>query len=74
MVWICGRGFNQGSIKDRQFNSSYIVQTSILINKPVIIVSINYGLSAMAGSLASKSSHKEKRILDSVANGKRWSG
>ena len=47
MVWIYGGGFTQGSINDPKFNISYIVQTSMHINKPVIAVAINYHLSAM---------------------------
>jgi carboxylesterase type B len=45
LVWIYGGGFRQGSINDREFNTSYIVQNSIAIKKPVIVVSINYRLS-----------------------------
>lgn len=45
MVWIYGGGFRQGSINDHEFNTSYIVQTSINLGKPVIVVSINYRLS-----------------------------
>ncbi|KFY12536.1 hypothetical protein V491_06748 [Pseudogymnoascus sp. VKM F-3775] len=53
MVWIYGGGFRQGSINDREFNTSYMVETSVQIGKPVIIVSINYRLSAF-GFLFSK--------------------
>ncbi|KFY49857.1 hypothetical protein V496_09770 [Pseudogymnoascus sp. VKM F-4515 (FW-2607)] len=53
MVWIYGGGFRQGSINDREFNTSYMVETSVQIGKPVIIVSINYRLSAF-GFLSSK--------------------
>lgn len=45
MVWIFGGGFRQGSANDREFNTSYIVQNSINLGKPVIVVSINYRLS-----------------------------
>ncbi len=45
MVWIYGGGFRQGTNRDPEFNTSYIVQTSIQINHPVIVVSINYRLS-----------------------------
>lgn len=53
MVWIYGGGFRQGSINDREFNTSYMVETSVQIGKPVIIVSINYRLSTF-GFLFSK--------------------
>ena len=46
LVWIYGGGFRQGSINDREFNSSYMVETSLQIGKPVIVVSVNYRLSA----------------------------
>ena len=45
MVWIYEGGFRQGTNRDPEFNTSYIVQTSIRINRPVIAVSINYRLS-----------------------------
>ena len=45
MVWIYGGGYRQGSVNDREFNTSYIVQNSVLIKRPVIVVSINYRLS-----------------------------
>ncbi|KFY81758.1 hypothetical protein V500_11118 [Pseudogymnoascus sp. VKM F-4518 (FW-2643)] len=53
LVWIYGGGFRQGSVNDREFNTSYMVETSVQIGKPVIIVSINYRLSAF-GFLFSK--------------------
>lgn len=46
IVWIYGGGFRQGSINDREFNTSYLVETSVQIGKPVIVVAINYRLSA----------------------------
>ncbi|KAI9745423.1 MAG: hypothetical protein M1818_000957 [Claussenomyces sp. TS43310] len=45
LVWICGGGFQQGSNRDPNFNTSYILQTSVEIGHPVIVVSINYRLS-----------------------------
>jgi triacylglycerol lipase len=45
LVWIYGGGYRQGSINDREFNTSFIVQNSVTIKKPVIVVSINYRLS-----------------------------
>jgi carboxylesterase type B len=47
MVWIHGGGFTQGSINDPKTNTSYIIETSMLINKPVIVASINYRLGAL---------------------------
>jgi carboxylesterase type B len=47
LVWIYGGGFHEGSINDPKFNTSYIIQTSVRINKPVIVVAISYRLSAM---------------------------
>jgi carboxylesterase type B len=45
LVWIYGGGYRQGSVNDREFNTSFIVQNSVTIKKPVIVVSINYRLS-----------------------------
>jgi carboxylesterase type B len=45
LVWIYGGGFVQGSNRDPEFNTSYMVETSMQINKPIIVVSINYRLS-----------------------------
>jgi carboxylesterase type B len=45
LVWIYGGGFAQGSNRAPEFNSSFLLQTSIEIGHPLIIVSINYRLS-----------------------------
>ncbi len=45
LVWIYGGGFAQGSNRDPEFNTSFLLQTSVAIGHPVIIVSINYRLS-----------------------------
>jgi carboxylesterase type B len=45
LVWIYGGGFTQGSNADPMWNLSYIVQTSVENEQPIIAVSINYRLS-----------------------------
>ena len=44
-VWIYGGGFFEGTSLDPRYNLSYVVQQSVLIEKPIIVVSINYRLS-----------------------------
>lgn len=51
LVWIYGGGFAQGSNRDPEFITSFLLQTSIEIGHPVI-VSINYRLNGF-GFLAS---------------------
>ena len=53
LVWFYGGGYRQGSIRDPEFNTSFMVQTSIEIDLPIIVVSINYRLSAF-GFIASQ--------------------
>lgn len=53
LVWIYGGGFRQGAIRDPEFNTSFMVQTSTEIGRPVIVVSLNYRLSGF-GFLNSK--------------------
>lgn len=53
LIWIYGGGYRQGATRDPEFNTSFMVQTSVQIGKPVIVVSINYRLSAL-GFLASR--------------------
>lgn len=53
LVWIYGGGFRQGAIRDPEFNTSFMVQTSVQIGLPVIAVSLNYRLSGF-GFLNSK--------------------
>lgn len=45
LVWIYGGGYNQGSNRDPEFNTSFLLQTSLDIGHPIVIVSINYRLS-----------------------------
>ncbi|KAF2158795.1 hypothetical protein M409DRAFT_31747, partial [Zasmidium cellare ATCC 36951] len=45
LVWIYGGGFTQGSNADPMWNLTYIVQTSVENEQPIVAVSINYRLS-----------------------------
>ncbi|KAK9489388.1 alpha/beta-hydrolase [Lipomyces doorenjongii] len=45
LVWIYGGGYNGGSSADPTYNLSYIVNSSVAIDKPIIAVSFNYRLS-----------------------------
>src|SRR4051794_16156998 len=42
LFWIYGDGFRQGAIRDPEFNTSFMVQTSVEIGIPTVVVSINY--------------------------------
>lgn len=53
LVWIYGGGFTAGGSADGRYNTSYLVNSSVSISKPVITVSINYRLGAW-GFLASE--------------------
>ncbi|KAK5739901.1 hypothetical protein LTR17_004997 [Elasticomyces elasticus] len=53
LLWMYGGGFRQGSNRDPEFNTSYMVQTSMQTGHPLIVVSINYRLSAF-GFIASQ--------------------
>ncbi|KAK5170342.1 uncharacterized protein LTR77_004929 [Saxophila tyrrhenica] len=53
LLWMYGGGYRQGSNRDPEFNTSFMVQTSMEIDQPIIVVSINYRLSAF-GFLASE--------------------
>ncbi|PSN62394.1 carotenoid ester lipase-like protein precursor [Corynespora cassiicola Philippines] len=46
LLWIYGGGWQQGATSDPRYNMSYIVKQSVLINKPVIGISINYRMAA----------------------------
>ncbi|KAF3030899.1 hypothetical protein E8E15_011313 [Penicillium rubens] len=46
MIWIFGGGWSQGATADPRYNMSYIVEQSVLNDKPVLGVSINYRLAA----------------------------
>ncbi|BFZ63811.1 hypothetical protein YB2330_004943 [Saitoella coloradoensis] len=52
MVWIHGGGLWQGGSADHRYNLSFILEQSVLINKPIIAVSFNYRLGGF-GFLAS---------------------
>lgn len=41
-VWIYGGGFDAGGSADPRYNTSYLVNASVAIQKPMIAVSINY--------------------------------
>ncbi|KAF1961893.1 alpha/beta-hydrolase [Byssothecium circinans] len=53
LVWIYGGGFLGGGTADPRYNTSYLVNASISIQKPMIAVSINYRLAGW-GFLASR--------------------
>ncbi|KAF1921074.1 Alpha/Beta hydrolase protein [Ampelomyces quisqualis] len=44
--WIHGGGFSQGGGIDQRYNTSFMVQNSVEIGKPIIAVNVNYRLSA----------------------------
>lgn len=44
--WIHGGGFFEGGGIDQRYNTSFMVQNSVKIGKPIIAVNINYRLSA----------------------------
>jgi carboxylesterase type B len=44
--WIHGGGFTEGGGVDQRYNTSFMVQNSVKIGKPIIAVNINYRLSA----------------------------
>ncbi|KAH9871832.1 hypothetical protein J1614_006089 [Plenodomus biglobosus] len=44
--WIHGGGFTQGGGVDQRYNASFAIENSVKIGKPIIIVNINYRLSA----------------------------
>ncbi|KAF2676326.1 alpha/beta-hydrolase [Lentithecium fluviatile CBS 122367] len=46
LLWIYGGGWQQGATSDPRYNMSYIVQQSVLNDKPVIGISINYRMAA----------------------------
>ncbi|KAF2032635.1 alpha/beta-hydrolase [Setomelanomma holmii] len=52
-VWIYGGGFQAGSTADPRYNTSYIVNASVAINKPIIAVALNYRVGGW-GIVASK--------------------
>jgi carboxylesterase type B len=44
-VWIHGGGFTAGGGVDQRYNASFMVQNSVAIGKPIIVVNFNYRLS-----------------------------
>ncbi|KAL4963720.1 Alpha/Beta hydrolase protein [Aspergillus stella-maris] len=45
LVWIYGGGYIQGSNSDPRYNLTFMVQSSVQMNKPVVAVAINYRLN-----------------------------
>ena len=52
LVWIYGGAFDAGGSADLRYNTSYLVNSSVAINKPIIVVSVNYRVGGW-GFLAS---------------------
>jgi carboxylesterase type B len=44
--WIHGGGFTEGGGVDQRYNTSFMIQNSVAIGKPIVAVNINYRLSA----------------------------
>jgi carboxylesterase type B len=61
--WIHGGGFNQGGGVDQRYNTSFMVQNSVSIGKPIVAVNINYRLSAW-GFLSGSEELKETGALN----------
>ncbi|KAI8680803.1 hypothetical protein LRP88_04422 [Fusarium phalaenopsidis] len=57
-MWIYGGGFTAGGSADPRYNTSYLVNASVSIGKPIIAVSINYRVGGW-GFLASKEMQKD---------------
>ncbi|KAF8846650.1 alpha/beta-hydrolase [Acephala macrosclerotiorum] len=49
LVWIYNGGFDAGGSADPRYNTSYLVNASVAIHKPITIVSINYREVVAAG-------------------------
>ncbi|GAA5939261.1 uncharacterized protein JCM15063_004469 [Sporobolomyces koalae] len=45
--WIYGGGFAMGGSGDRRYNSTWVVQRSVEMEKPIIFVSVNYRVAAL---------------------------
>jgi carboxylesterase type B len=56
--WIHGGGYFMGSGLDKRYNTSFTVENSVKIGKPIMAVTINYRLSAW-GFLAGSEEIKE---------------
>ncbi|GAA6022851.1 hypothetical protein JCM11491_007018 [Sporobolomyces phaffii] len=46
-LWIYGGGYQMGGSGDRRYNSTWVVQRSVEMAKPIIFVSINYRVAAL---------------------------
>jgi carboxylesterase type B len=44
--WIHGGGFTEGGGVDQRYNTSFMVQNSVAMGKPIVAVNVNYRLSA----------------------------
>ncbi|KAL1861430.1 hypothetical protein VTK73DRAFT_7112 [Phialemonium thermophilum] len=53
LVWIYGGGFTAGGSADPRYNTSYLVNASVEMGKPIIAVSLNYRVGGW-GFLASR--------------------
>ncbi|GAA5984602.1 hypothetical protein JCM10908_003417 [Rhodotorula pacifica] len=45
--WIYGGGFQQGGNADQRYNASYVVQRSVEMGKPIMVVQVNYRVAAL---------------------------
>ncbi|GAA5994971.1 hypothetical protein JCM5350_001071 [Sporobolomyces pararoseus] len=45
--WIYGGGYQMGGSGDRRYNSTWVVQRSVEMEKPIIFVSMNYRVAAL---------------------------
>ena len=45
-LWIHGGGFTAGGGVDQRYNASFMVQNSVTIGRPIMVVNFNYRLSA----------------------------
>ena len=61
--WIHGGGFTQGGGIDQRYNASFMVQNSVKIGKPIMVVNINYRLSAW-GFLSGTEEIKESGYMN----------
>ncbi|GJN93281.1 hypothetical protein Rhopal_006328-T1 [Rhodotorula paludigena] len=60
-LWIYGGGFQQGGTADPRYNSSWIIQRSVEMEKPIIFVSVNYRVSSL-GFLSSDELRAEGNV------------
>jgi carboxylesterase type B len=61
--WIHGGGFTEGGGVDQRYNTSFMVQNSVKIGKPIVAVNVNYRLSAW-GFLSGSEELKESGALN----------